>query len=54
MRIYEVTIEHVRYGRNWSTEKIAANTFKEAVRKAEKELRSVERIESVEIIADTD
>jgi hypothetical protein len=54
VRIYKINIEHVKYGRNMSSEKVLAKTFKEAVRKGEKLLRTVERIESVELIAATD
>ena len=35
MRIYEVEFYHCRYGRNWSSEKVAVRGFaKEAIRKA--------------------
>ena len=52
MRIYKVVIEHVRFGRNFRAENIAAETFKEVIRKADKGLRNTnERIESVEILA---
>jgi hypothetical protein len=54
MRIYKVNIEHSRFGRNFSSEKIAARTFAEVIRKARKILRSRERIESVELIAAVD
>jgi hypothetical protein len=54
MRIYKINVESVEHGCNFRTEKIAAKTFKEAVRKAEKLLYSNERIESIELIASTD
>lgn len=53
MRIYQVNIEHVRYGRNYDNEKVAARSFSEAVRKAKKFLTSVTRIESVELLEAT-
>lgn len=54
MRIYQINIEHKKFGRNWSTEKVAAKTFNDAIRQARKLLRSVERIESVELVAAVD
>lgn len=54
MRIYKINIEHKTFGRNFSTEKVAAPTFKQAVKSAEKKLNSRESIESVELIAATD
>lgn len=52
MRIYKITIEHVRFGQNFRSENIAAKTFNEAVRKAQKGFwNSNERIESIEILA---
>jgi len=54
MRIYKVNIEHVKFGRNFDSEKVSAKNFNEAVRKAKKSLRSVERIESIELVAATD
>lgn len=53
MRIYKVNIEHTKFGRNFSGETVSAETFKQAVNKVEKLLRSSERIESVELLAST-
>jgi hypothetical protein len=54
MRIYRVNIEHKRYGRNYDVVVIAGRTFNEAIRKVKSQLRSEERIESVELKAATD
>lgn len=54
MRIYRVNIEHKKAGLNWSSVKVAANTCKEAIRKAEKDMLSNEVVESVELIAVAD
>lgn len=54
MRIYKVNIEHTRYGRNWSSEKVEGRNFNEAVKRAQKSMSKQERIESVELLASTD
>lgn len=55
MRIYKVNVEHMKFGRNWSSVKVEGKTFNEAVSKAMRLLNSPqERIESVELIAATD
>jgi hypothetical protein len=54
MRIYKLKIEHKTYGLNWSSTKVVARTFEEAVRKTKRELSSRERIESVELQATTE
>ena len=54
MRIYEVNIEHKKYGMNWAREKIDARSFDEAVRKVKKLLTKSERIESMELLASTE
>jgi hypothetical protein len=52
MRIYEVNIEHKKAGLNWRSEKVAANTAEEAIKKIKFE--SFERLESIELLASTD
>ena len=54
MRIYKIAIEHMTYGMNWSSEKVAARTFKEAVKQATKMLGPREKIESVELLESTE
>lgn len=54
MRIYQITIEHTKYGRNWDSTKVAANTAEQAIRKAKRDFTSRERVESVELIAAVD
>lgn len=55
MRIYQVVIEHVRWGRNFTSTRIAARTCAEAIRKAKSEFQSRnERVESVQILAESD
>ena len=54
MRIYRIHVEHKKWGQNWDTKKIAAETFNEAVRKATRELTRNERIVSVELVASTE
>jgi len=55
MRIYKLTIEHLRYGKDWDTEKVAARTCEEAIRKCQttKDLKQA-RVQEVELLADTD
>ncbi len=54
MRIYKVNLEHKKFGLNWSARSIAARTAEQAIRKVKRDLRSYERIESVELIAAED
>ena len=54
MRIYKVHIEHTKWGRNYTSEKVDARTFNEAIKKVSKTLTSTERIEWVELLAATD
>jgi hypothetical protein len=54
MRIYEVKVEHKKFGRNYDNLRVSAESFNQAIRKAKSLLKTVERIESVELIAATD
>lgn len=54
-RIFEVEMEHLRYGINYSRERVVARTAAEAIRKAEaqadsKQLRAI----GVNLIAESD
>lgn len=54
-RIFQVEMEHLRYGTNWSRNTILARTAAEAIRKAErlegtKQIRAV----GVTLLAETD
>ena len=54
MRIYKIRIEHKTYGRNWSSINIAAKSAEEAIRKAKRDFKNRERVESAELIAAED
>ena len=54
MSIYLVNIEHKKMGRNYRKEKIASDTFAEAVKEATSHLAPAELIESVELLEATD
>jgi hypothetical protein len=53
MRIYEIVIEHKKFGSNWSSVKVIANTADEAVRKAKKNFVINERIQCIKLLAST-
>ena len=59
MRIYDVNFAHIRYGENWSRERVAVRGFvKEAIKKAEqqgdvKKWNGKLRVVSVELVAST-
>jgi hypothetical protein len=52
MRIYKINLEHRVHGLNWSSKKVAAESFEEAVRKAKP--HSYEKIESVDLLESTE
>lgn len=51
LSIYKVNTEHSRWGKNFSSEKIAAFTCEQAIKKAKRNFQSGERVESVERLA---
>jgi len=52
-RIFEVHLDHVRYGRNWSKINVTARTAREAINKAERLEKEV-RAMDVKLIAEAD
>ena len=57
MRIYEVNFAHVRYGTNWSREKVAVNGYAPAAIKKALSVQNGQarnlRVESVHLLAST-
>ncbi len=55
MRIYQVNVEHKKYGRNYDRFNVSAKDFEEAVKTAKSRLTAKnEKIESMELIAEAD
>ena len=54
MRIYQINFEHKKWGLNWSSKKVAAKSFEDALQKGKKTLKSNEKIEGVELLETTE
>ena len=50
MKTYKVNIEHKRYGLNWSSKRVEAKSFEEALQKGKKALRPTEKIEDIRLL----
>ena len=53
-RIFRVELEHLTYGRNWTSRDVAARTAAEAIRKAERGEGTRVRATDVSLIAEMD
>ena len=54
MRIYKINVEHEVEGLNYTSFKVSAKSFREAVAKASKRLESGEKIEAVVLLESAD
>lgn len=54
MKIFKIYYEHLKYGLNFDSTKIAARTCEEALRKAKKDMSTVYRIQEIELLAESD
>lgn len=54
LSIYKVNTEHSRWGKNFSSERVAAFTCEQAIAKAKRTFSPGERVESVERLASAD